>query len=993
MPGAFSCPRCGALSQRSGECPSCRATLAGGAESETVVSPDEDRTVPAQRARAAERAPVVEPRAGEPATDHELAQEVRRARTDSSRVFGPFLLLSELGKGGMGVVHRAWDDRLRRVVALKTILPDASVSEEAILRFRREAEAVARLRHPSIVAVHEAGELAGKHYIAMEFVRGATLERRLHAKKGEEKLGLVRAIEAIRDVAQAVQHAHDQGVVHRDLKPQNIIIDDRGRPHVLDFGLARVRELGDPSKLTQTGAVLGTPAYMPPEQAGEGGLTDERADVYSLGATLYFVLTGKPPFEGATQLNVLAAVISKDPVPPSRLNARAAGDLETICLKCLEKEKEKRYESAGALAGDLERYLRGDPIAARPIGHVERGRRWIKRNRLLSSVLVLFAIALAGGAAFLALDRRERIRAEREEARKLAEEARARFSTRRPDAPADDVIALGLDSFQAAARVAALDDRDDAARAGAFEAACALARVAKELGQWSVATHALRRAGQLHVDDSLVAKLLDEVKADRVRVSREHEKTIKDLLEKARTGALEREGGFEDALIALASFREDQTVLLLSSALDELRAKLPKLDQGEDVLAKLACEALGRLGIRARAVDALGRFLDAETDQLRAARAGQALCRLGGEEAARHVLKAQDRLGYHEAYSHQVQPFLQLLGHAVAGGDLKTAAEYQERALMHDRRGATDAAIADLTRALELDPRAPAIWANRGMMRQVKGDMDGALADYTRALELEPRAVMNRIARGAARFRKGDLDGAIEDYTLAIQIDGKRVEAWNDRGVARLKKNDVKAALADFRRAVEVEPRDAMAWANRGQAEDALGDSEAAIADCSHAIELDPRCVGAWNTRASAKDAKGDRDGAISDMTRAIALDPRNAEMWFNRGVIKLRSQDPAGAIADLDRAIEIDARLAPAWRERGVAKDFKGDRDAALADLDRAIELDPKLADAWHTRGAVRWHKRDLEGARADFERFLEVAPKDPKVAEVRAWLEKHGR
>jgi serine/threonine-protein kinase len=209
----------------------------------------------------------------------------------------------------------------------------------------------------------------------MQFVEGRTLAQRI---KDRQKLPLNKALEAMRDVARALGHAHGQGVLHRDLKPQNILLDAQDRPHVLDFGLAQLNDSG--TKLTATGAMLGTPAYMPPEQANSEK-TDERSDVYSLGATLYYVLTARPPFEGSTPLNVMHAVLRKTPEPPSRLNPRAAGDLDTITLRCLEKDPARRYPSASELAEDLERHLAGDPIRARPIGRVERSWRWARRNK------------------------------------------------------------------------------------------------------------------------------------------------------------------------------------------------------------------------------------------------------------------------------------------------------------------------------------------------------------------------------------------------------------------------------------------------------------------------------------------------------------------------------------------------------------------------------------------------------------------------------------
>ncbi len=372
--------------------------------------------------------------------DAALDAEIEAARADPHRCLGPFLLLDELGRGGMGVVYRAWNDRLRRLVAVKTILADGPDAEQAAQRFEREAQAIARLKHPSIVSIHEVGFEGGRHFLAMDLVAGTPLDRLLQTKKkqkrraeGADRLPLTRGLEVIRDVARAVHHAHGHGVIHRDLKPGNVIVDPDGKPFVLDFGLATVR---GQATLTKTGTAVGTPAYMPPEQADGQGEIDGRADVWSLGATLYQLLAGRVPFEGTTDANLIFAILTKDPVPPGELNRRAAGDLETICLHCLEKEPDRRYPTAEALADDIDRYLAGDPITARPIGIVTRFLRRLRRQKLLAAV-VLAAIAgllAAGVVAADAWGEAARSDARRLEAERLANEERLRADKVRAEA-------------------------------------------------------------------------------------------------------------------------------------------------------------------------------------------------------------------------------------------------------------------------------------------------------------------------------------------------------------------------------------------------------------------------------------------------------------------------------------------------------------------------------------------------------------------------------
>jgi hypothetical protein len=283
-------------------------------------------------------------------------------------------VLEELGRGGMGVVFKARDTRLKRLVALKMILVGDYAGPEDLARFRAEAEAVARLQSPGIVQVYEVGEQAGRPYMALELVEGGTLAQRLAGTP----LPPAEAARVVRALAVAVEHAHQQGVLHRDLKPANILLTPNGRPKVSDFGLAKL--LDQDAARTQTGAVLGTPSYMAPEQAaGRVKELGPATDVYALGAILYEALTGRPPFKAPTVVETLEQVRSQEPVAPGRLQHRLPRSLEVICLKCLEKEPAKRYASAGELAEDLRRFLADEPILARPPGWLARFRLWSRR--------------------------------------------------------------------------------------------------------------------------------------------------------------------------------------------------------------------------------------------------------------------------------------------------------------------------------------------------------------------------------------------------------------------------------------------------------------------------------------------------------------------------------------------------------------------------------------------------------------------------------------
>jgi serine/threonine-protein kinase len=284
----------------------------------------------------------------------------------------------------MGVIYKARQVSLDRVVALKMVVGRDPLGPEQLSRFRTEAASVARLRHPNIVNVYDFGEHDGQAYIAMEFVEGGDLKRKL----GGVPLPPRQAAELMETLARAMHHAHQRGIIHRDLKPANVLLTADGTPKVTDFGLVK-RLDQEPGPWEAKGAIMGTPSYMAPEQAaGQNQRVGPATDVHALGATLYEMLTGRLPFRGATVMDTLEQVRSQEPVPPRRLQPGVPRDLEAICLKCLQKEPDKRYASAEALAEDLRRFLLGEPVQARPVSFWRRAGKWARRQPLAAAGLV-----------------------------------------------------------------------------------------------------------------------------------------------------------------------------------------------------------------------------------------------------------------------------------------------------------------------------------------------------------------------------------------------------------------------------------------------------------------------------------------------------------------------------------------------------------------------------------------------------------------------------
>jgi serine/threonine protein kinase len=315
--------------------------------------------------------------------------------------FGDYELLEQIGRGGMGVVYRARQISLNRIVALKMVLDSHLASPVVLRRFLIEAEAAAKLEHPNIVRIYAISEVEGQHFFTMRLIEGESLERQIAV--GEYKLSKAKARLAGRDngqekiatliatVARAVHYAHQRGVLHRDLKPSNILVDGEGNPHLTDFGLAKVTD--SDANLTATKSIIGTPAYMSPEQASSLECAPA-TDIYSLGAILYELLAGKPPFEGPTPVETLRKTMHEQPLHPQRANPAIEADLATICLKCLEKSPLQRYATANDLASDLDRWQRHETILARPTSLFRSGSRWVQRNRAGAAVIASLLIGL-----------------------------------------------------------------------------------------------------------------------------------------------------------------------------------------------------------------------------------------------------------------------------------------------------------------------------------------------------------------------------------------------------------------------------------------------------------------------------------------------------------------------------------------------------------------------------------------------------------------------
>ncbi|MBI3270750.1 MAG: tetratricopeptide repeat protein [Planctomycetes bacterium] len=871
---------------------------------------------------------------GSPAPTEESGGAAEAVLPPGRGRFGPYELIGEIGRGGMGVVYKARDPRRAELVAIKILLAEAYASADQVKRFRREGEILARLRHPGIVAVHEIGEADGKAYVAMEYVDGASLDKVLadaaqppaasvaaHRRAG---LDCRTAAGMTREIAEALHAAHQAGVIHRDLKPANVMRDRAGKLKLMDFGLAKLLD-SSASGSTASGALLGTPQYMSPEQAeGRVRAVGARSDVYQLGALFYELLTGGPPHRGESTPEVLRKVVEEEPSPPRHIDPAIARDAETICLKCIEKDPARRYASAAAVAADLERFLAGGRIVARPFSTVARVWRKAVRGR---SVVLPAAAAVGLGVALctlilagLARDARER------DGQRLLEKGR-----------------VGVDNafsylYNKDAKYEELVRRVEEGQPFVEEAI-------RKLPDSAVGYYLLGRAWDLRGWEDRADECWRTAIEKDPRFSEAH---------------------FQRARLLLAKCFEAQ----LAASEEERAARRPEAeDLARQAQAELKTAAAG-VGLQ---------------DPVARAVAEAMLAQSGGDlDGSAHLTRASlakfgGQPGEEDLYW--------LLGVAVGGtaegmGGLDRAIQIRPkhlhalfaRANLHQAAGDLNAAIRDFDEALRINPRFTIALSNRGNARRAKGDLDGAIRDFDEALRINPGYAKALYNRGIARREKGDLDGAIADYGEALRINPRYVDALTNRGLARQAKGDLDGALRDHDEALRIHPRYAGGLTNRGAARQAKGDLDGAIRDYDEALGVDPSFEVALSNRGLCRQAKGDLDGALRDYDEALRMDPSYAEAFYNRGNALREKGDPNGAILAYEEALRLHPRNAQALTNRGLARAAKGDLEGAIQDYDDALLVDPRYLEALNNRGAARQAKGDLEGAIRDYDEALRI-------------------
>jgi tetratricopeptide (TPR) repeat protein/tRNA A-37 threonylcarbamoyl transferase component Bud32 len=856
-------------------------------------------------------------------------------------------ILGELGRGGMGVVYKARQVKLNRLVALKMVLAGAHAGALQLARFHTEAEAVAQLHHPNIVQVYEVGQHAGLPFFSLEYVDGGSLSQKIAGRPQPPRA----AAEAVESLARAMATAHERGIIHRDLKPTNILLTKEGQPKITDFGLAK--RLEDDSALTKSGTLMGTPSYMPPEQArGKTHEIGPPADQYSLGAILYELLTGRPPFVGTTMLETLSQVRTQEPVLPTRLQPKCPRDLETICLKCLQKEPHKRYASCQALADDLHCFLAGEPIKARPVSRVERAWRWCRRNprvAALSGAVGVLLLAVVASLASIAV----RLGREREAVAESRKSAGQR-----------------------------LDEAKEAVGGGNYHRA-------QDLLQWS---------DPLLGSHPDLANVRTELETLRAQVGVYAE--FRELLNKARFDCrfgsrAQKEEGRRSCRQLLTLYDEIEGRTARGAAglppLNEEQQQLFKEDvfeafltaaQVEQELARSSSKTAEEEAAR-QAIDWLNRA-EKVLPGTRALHVHRAPCwtKLGNHEAAEADMEKARAIPPTSAVDHFWHGYAEHLrgDEARAKKDYKAANESYRRE------------IAEYAAFLQLRPDhfwGYFNWANCHALLNERPDLYDALIGYTACMRLRPDFPWPYNNRGTVHLRLEEFELAVADFTAALARNSHYPDAHANRGLAYVRLGKTDAALDDFTQAIALDPDYASAYTERAEIYRKRKQYAEAVRDYTRLLELSADKAPLYEKRAAAYRALNQTDEAIEDYGRLLALDQKNLQTRATRVDLLLARGRYAEARDDLTVILDTAPKSVPARRARAIVswqrlKDF----DAALADFEQFALLAPKDPEPHRCIGVILLARRQYGPALEALQKALDLRPNYPEALWARAQI-----
>jgi tetratricopeptide (TPR) repeat protein/serine/threonine protein kinase len=925
---------------------------------------------------------------------------------------GPYKLIEQIGEGGMGTVWMAQQtEPVKRLVAVKLIKAGMD-SKQVIARFEAERQALALMEHPNIARVLDGGTSeSGRPYFVMDLVKGVPITRYCD----EHHLTPRQRLELFLPVCQAVQHAHQKGIIHRDLKPSNVLVaqyDGKPVPKVIDFGVAKAagQQLTDKTLVTGFGNIVGTLEYMSPEQAEINQLdVDTRSDIYSLGVLLYELLTGSPPFtkkdlEKAGMLEMLRVIREQEPSKPStklstaeglptlaanrgtepaRLTKLVRGELDWIVMKALEKDRNRRYETANGFAMDVQRYLADEPVQACPPSAGYRLRKFVRRNKpgLMIAGLVFFCLVLVGGGVgWLVADRAAR---HREAESKILEALETAEPLVREGNPSNLALLSAAQRVEAQLASGAVGPEMRSRAEQLLRDVHMLADLdgirlrqaeTKDGAMWNLAGAESEYAAAFATYGVDVLAVEPAEAAAQIRHSAIHEALLDGLdgwivanwlhMHGAVGPALKHLREVADAADDSAWRREFREAALLQDM-----PKLKTLAKQPEALAQPPAVLvwLGGWNLRTRGLTNEAQALLRQAQQRHPAdfwvnyTLANALILCEPEQQ-----RPEEAVGYCRA-AVAIRPSSaeahNLLGYA----------------LIH--KGDTDQAIAAYQQALALAPKfANARWGLAGALLH-KGDLKEAIACYQKAIELDPKKAEIHYKFGGTFQGQKKVDEAIACYQKAIELDPNYADAHTNLGVALADKGQLDEAIAEYREAIRLKKDDALAHNNLGTALKAKGQLDEAIAEYREAIRLKKDYAEAHNNLGTALKAKGRLDEAIAEFREAIRINKNDAGLHYSLGLVLKDKCRLDEAIAEFREAIRINKNDAGLHSSLGWVLKDKGRLDEAIACFRNAIELDPESAGAHFNLGNGLRHQGKLDEAIACYRKASELDPKSAMV------------
>ncbi|MFO0881426.1 MAG: tetratricopeptide repeat protein [Gemmataceae bacterium] len=973
-----------------------------------------------------ERATVCGLPSGRHSRGKPLAPTLRDHQSHSTSVPQPrrfiagYELLEEIGQGGMGVVYKARQVRLDRLVALK-MLRTSLATREDLLRFRTEAEAIARLQHPGIVQVFEIGDQEGQPFLSLEYCAGGSLEKQLAGRP----MPAQEAALLTRRLAEAVQAAHDANVIHRDLKPANVLLAEDAFPKITDFGLAK--KLGDAS-LTHPGAIIGTPSYMAPEQAQGRGMTGVTTDVYALGAILYECLTGRPPFVAGTVFDTLEMVRRYDPAPPRSLNPSVPRDLENICLKCLEKSPARRYAAARDLADDLTRFLEGMPIRARAVGIVERSLKWARRRPTATALAVVSALLVTVLVTAVPLHI-IRLRARIQETRLAVEKAmdekqRADLRAISENRLAEGRAALARGTLATAERaMVSFATAQESIREEDAARDPELRRLREE------ATH-LRRQASAELE-RLMGAGSARVRARRFLALRDEAffQLYHGLMGVADAGR--PRASLEASLRALEIYPEldcltcDQrqelrtahleVLLLVAEATATLESDPERLREALELLDRAAQQGGPQHAVhlrRARYLELLGQREAADRERALARRtppSGPLDYFLRGQERWLAGDISSALVDFDRALVGDPDLFWARMLRAVGLHRLRKPTEaraelglcirarpgfawpYLLRAflLVQARQFADASADLDRVEKLPLDePARYALHVHRGVLALARGRRPEAIKQFQHAILLCPRLPHAHANLAEAYWRNGDRGRALLVLNHTVELEPLRADLYRTRCRLLLELGDFSGALRDLEYVVDLDPLpegDGVPLRAADLREQArllflLRRHADALPVCQKALALEPDHTGALRLRAELLLELGQFREALVAFDRYLTRGKPDLDLYRRRARARAAIGDLPGVVDEYTLALSL-SRAPAVHVARGWAYLMTGSPRPAFRDFEAALQQAPEDAEALIGRGSARLDLGDLKLAQTDLEAGLRRQPTSARV------------